>query len=285
MTDKSLDILGVKPVAKAIEHASVTTIDGISAFFGAICMPAAEEFGLLLKDRVAHFRQDNLQKIAEKTKRKIEYLKIEPTGDCNPRLIQETIEQASWSDDSCIQDMWAGLIAAATDTAPAADDSLIYTETLRRLTPFQARLLNHIYGDPRACSVSAGSIPINSIYTPQNSLSFTGREVLELYPDDLAKFVNIANTSHEAILEDEGSYAIALGRFRPQIDSLVSLGLLRDARIVDSGNGLLVLPSLEGLDLYMRGLGYKIYPLEVFILTQQHWCQLKGVDPHTHRRT
>ena len=285
MTDKSLDILGVKPVAKAIEHASVKTIDGISAFFGAICMPAAAEFGLLLKDRVAKFRQDNLQKIAEKTKAKIEHLKVEPTGDCNPRLIQEAIEQGSWSDDSCIQDMWAGLIAAAADTAPAADDSLIYTETLRRLTPFQARLLNHIYGDPRACSVPTGSIPINSVYTPQNSLSFSGREILELYPDDLSKFVNIANTTHEAILEDEASYGIALGRFRPQIDSLVSLGLLRDARIVDRGNGLLVLPSLEGLDLYMRGLGHKIYPLEAFIATQQHWCKLKDIDPHTHRRT
>ncbi len=47
--DKSLEIMGVKPVSKAIEKATDKTVDGLGAFFGAICMPAAEEFGLLLR--------------------------------------------------------------------------------------------------------------------------------------------------------------------------------------------------------------------------------------------
>lgn len=180
--------------------------------------------------------------------------------------------------------MWAGLIAAASDTASAADDSLVYTETLRRLTPFQARLLNHVYGDPRCCSVRTGSIVDDSLYTPTNSLIYPGRELLELYPDDLSKFVNIANTTHQEILDSESSHSIALGRFRPQVDALVALGLFRDARLVNGGKeGIHFLPSLKGLDLYMRGLGYKVYPLEAFILTQQHWCNLKGIDPSSHR--
>lgn len=170
MDDKSLDLLGVKPVAKAVEHASVKTIDGISAFFAAICMPAAEEFGLLLRDRVAAFRQSNLESIADKAKDAMKQAGVVPTGDTNPRLIHEVIEQGSWADDGCIQRMWGGLIAAASNTAAAADDSLVYTESLRRLTPFQARLLNHVYSDPLCCSVSAGAIVDDSLYTPKNSL-------------------------------------------------------------------------------------------------------------------
>lgn len=285
MEDKSLDLLGVKPVSKAIEHASVKTIDGISAFFAAICMPAAEEFGLMLRDRVAAFRQANLSRIAQKAKDAMQQTGVEPTGYTNPRLIHEVIEHGSWADDDCIQQMWGGLIAAASNTAAAADDSLVYTESLRRLTPFQARLLNHVYGDPRCCSVGAGAIVDDSLYTLKNPLIYSVREILELYPDDLSKFVNLADTTHQRILDDKNSHAIALGRFRPQIDSLVTLGLFRHARLVNGGQeGVHVLPSLKGLDLYMRGLGYKYYPLEAFIVIQQHWCRLRGVDPHLHRR-
>lgn len=286
MDDKSLDILGVKPVAKAIEHASVKTIDGISSFFGAICMPAAEEFGLLLRDRVAAFRQSNLASIAQKAKEAMQHTGVVPTGDTSPRFIYEVIEQGSWVDDDCIQHMWGGLIAAASNTAAAADDSLVYTECLRRLTPFQAKLLNHVYSDPRCCSVRAGAIVDDSLYTPTNRLIFPAREILELYPDDLSKFVNIADTTHQRLLDDEDSHPIALGRFRPQIDSLITLGLFREARLVNAGHeGMHFLPSLKGLDLYMRGLGYKYYPLESFIAIQQHWCKLKGVNPASHRRT
>lgn len=285
MDDKSLDILGAKPVAKAIEHASAKTVDGISSFFSAICMPAAEEFGLMLRDRVASYRQKNLASIAEKTTSAIERTRAVPTGDCNPRLIHEVIEHGSWVDDGCIQQMWAGLIAVASNTPSAADDSLVYTETLRRLTPFQARILNHVYGDPRCCSVTTNPIVDDSLYTPTNPLIYPARELLEIYPDDLSKFVNIANTTHQAILDDEVSHGIALGRFRPQVDALVTLGLFRDARLVNGGTGgVHFLPSLKGLDLYMRGLGYKIYPLEAFIVTQQHWCRLAGIEPFSHRK-
>jgi len=182
--------------------------------------------------------------------------------------------------------MWAGLIAAASDTAAAADDSLVYTDALRRLTPFQARVLNHVYGDPRCCSVNTQQIVDDSLYTPTNPLIYTAHEILSLYPDDLSKFVNIAHVTHEDVLQNETNHGLALGRFRPQIDGLVSAGLFRDARISRGAfGGVSFLPSMKGLDLYMRGLGYKVYPLEAFILTQQHWCQLKGIDPASHRTT
>ena len=40
-------------------------IDRINPFLGSICMPAAEEFGLLLRDKIAYYRLMNFSKIIE----------------------------------------------------------------------------------------------------------------------------------------------------------------------------------------------------------------------------
>ena len=148
-------------------------------------------------------------------------------------------------------------------------------------------MLNAVYSDPRSCSVRHSKFLLDdSLYTPDNTLHFSTRDLLELYPDDLSKFVNIYNVTHEEILENSDNYPLALGRFRPQIDGLVALNLFRDARPVNGGKGgYQFLPTLKGLDLYMRGSGYKMYPLEAFIVTQQHWASLKSIDPFTYRKT
>lgn len=89
--DKSLDLMGIKPVSKAIEKAADKTVDGLGSFFGAICMPAAEEFGLLLRDKVADYRHKNLVNISNKAQEKIEHQKIKLSGQANPVLIKEVL--------------------------------------------------------------------------------------------------------------------------------------------------------------------------------------------------
>ena len=69
--ETSVDFLGIKPFAKAAEKIVEKSVDGIGLFFGAICMPAAEEFGLLLRDKVAVFRRKNIEAIADKSKKKM----------------------------------------------------------------------------------------------------------------------------------------------------------------------------------------------------------------------
>lgn len=283
--DKSLDILGTKPLAKAVEKITEKSVDGVGAFFGAICMPAAEEFGLLLKDKVASFRNKNLESIANKSKEKIQHQKLEPTGDANPQLLRQIIEDASWTEDANMQSMWAGLLAVASSKRAAADDSLVYTDTLKRLTPFQARLINRIYSDPRCCSVKPpiGAHP-ESVFYPQNKLIYTSVDILEQFPGDLSDIVPIANSTHEKILSTKGDHGIAISRFRPQIEALVTLGLIYEVYFLEHGKeGIRVSPSLKGLDFYMRCLGYSVYPLEAFIVTLQHWCRLRGVDPFTYQ--
>jgi hypothetical protein len=285
--DKSLDIMGVKPVSKAIEKATDKTVDGLGAFFGAICMPAAEEFGLLLQDKVAAYRYKNLESISDKAQKKIEQQKIKLSGQANPVLVREVLEEASWCEDENIQSMWAGLLSVAAGNTAISDDSLVYTDTLKRLTPFQAKFINEIYFDPRCCSVKT---PIakheDDAFYPENKLIYSVTQVLKLYPGDLSEIVPIANASHEKILNTKDDHGIALSRFRPQIEALKVLGLIHDVKFLNNGSeGIYVFPSLKGLDFFMRCLGYSVYPLEAFILTLQHWNSLKDIDPFTHEKT
>lgn len=277
--DVTVDLLGTKALAVAAEHASKSVVDGVGKFLSAICMPAAEEIGLVLRDQVARLRRKNLEAIVEKTEAKLAAQGETPTGSCSPLLIRNVIEEASWVDDDCIQDMWAGLLATAS--VSEADDSVLYTDVLKRLSPFQARVINLVYGDPRA--YSAGPYPhLNSDadYSPREPLVYPVDEILSLHPGDLSQFVNIMGVSHERILGEVSHHYIAIGRFRPQLDGLVALGLVRVAQIsypMHSGEvQVLFQPALKGLDLYMRGQGLMVYPLEAFIAAQAHHFQMSG---------
>lgn len=285
--DQSLDVMGIKPVSKAIEKATDKTVDGLGAFFGAICMPAAEEFGLLLKDKVTAYRYKNLENISLQAQNKIEHQKIKLSGQANPVLVKEVLESASWCEDEKIQSMWAGLLSIAAGNTAISDDSLVYTDTLKRLTPFQASLINEIYFDPRCCSVEP---PIgnheNGAFYPENKLIYSVIDVLNLYPGDLSEIVPIANSTHEEILEKTDIHDIALSRFRPQIEALKVMGLIHDVRVLNNGSdGIYIFPNLKGLDFIMRCSGYSVYPLEAFILILQHWNKLKDVDPFTYKNT
>ncbi len=49
----SVDLFRIKPLGEAAKIVTQAAVDGAGAFLGRICLPAAEEFGLLLRDKVA----------------------------------------------------------------------------------------------------------------------------------------------------------------------------------------------------------------------------------------
>ena len=62
--DKSLDILGIKPIGNAIESVTTGMVAGASAFLSRICLPAAEEFGLFgSRDFVANLSDTELNSL------------------------------------------------------------------------------------------------------------------------------------------------------------------------------------------------------------------------------
>jgi hypothetical protein len=54
------DLLGIAPVSRAVERVTDSVMSGAEAILGRVCLPAAEELGLLFRDKVSAWRQRNL---------------------------------------------------------------------------------------------------------------------------------------------------------------------------------------------------------------------------------
>jgi hypothetical protein len=141
--NQSLDVFGVKPIADSINTATKAIVDGSSAFLSRICLPAAEEFGLLLRDRVSHWRALNAARIVAKTEPLVNSFPDANNCHAHPRLVAQIIEHGSWTDSGEVQRLWAGLLASSCTVDGSDDSNLIFVDTLSRLTLLQARILEY----------------------------------------------------------------------------------------------------------------------------------------------
>ncbi len=141
--DKSLDILGVKPVADAVNTTVTATVGGASAFLSRICLPAAEEFGLLLREKVSNWRRQSALKITSLAESKIDGSLLGKVS-AHPRIVCEIIEKGSWSDEDHVQQVWAGLLASACTESGRDDSNLIFIGLLSQLAASQVRILNYV---------------------------------------------------------------------------------------------------------------------------------------------
>src|ERR1044072_5310214 len=123
---KSLDILGIKPIGDSISTIVKGTVDGAAAFLSRICLPAAEEFGFLLKDKVSHWRAQNLVRMTEKAERKLASDSGFEKRHVHPRLLLLTLEQSSWMDVDEVQEMWAGLLVSSCTEDGTDKSNLIF---------------------------------------------------------------------------------------------------------------------------------------------------------------
>ncbi|MFZ6643785.1 Abi-alpha family protein [Undibacterium sp. TC4M20W] len=221
------DLFGAKPVSEAVGHIMKSGFDGGKAFLSAICMPAAQEFGLLLQDKVKNFRANNAQKMLGKAQ--ILYLQL-PNPDSKhapPRIVKAIVENGSWTDDDDIQSMWAGLLATSCTESGLDDENLIYVNMLAQLTSAQVRLLNYI------CE--------NASTIMSNSGLLIARE---------------KQVERDQLLKISGLNDIHILDF--MVEGLRSLGLIS----VDSGMSLVMpdynslAPSIMALHLYVRSKGH-----------------------------
>jgi hypothetical protein len=106
--------------------------------------PLAEEVGMMLGDKVKVYRVKNWIKTAEKTERLLRVAKL-PANAVPPRLFLPIMEAASIEDNETLQDMWAGLLATASQDTDTVSPSFV--ETLKQLTPVEARYLQRLYDD------------------------------------------------------------------------------------------------------------------------------------------
>lgn len=141
---RSLDIFGVKPIAESMKHLAVSVIDGAASFLGKICLPAAEELGLLFKDKVANWRALNAARIAEAARKKLEEQQVDlDHTQAHPRVVGQIIDTGSWADTIELQELWAGLLASSCTSDGKDESNLIFANLLGQLTSLEASVIHY----------------------------------------------------------------------------------------------------------------------------------------------
>lgn len=142
--DKSLDILGIKPVADSVNRITRAAVDGASAFLSRICLPAAEELGLLFRDKVANWRARNAVVVVEHAREKLNDSGVDIDKlSAHPRIVGQILDAGSWSEVDEIQDLWGGLLASSCTEDGRDESNLIFANLLAQLTSLQARVITH----------------------------------------------------------------------------------------------------------------------------------------------
>lgn len=174
------DLLGVKPVAEAVEKITSATIQGAQAVLNRICLPAAEELGLLLRDRVSYWRAKNLITMTRKLEQKLTENKVPEGFHAHPRLVHSIMDQGAWSDDSAVQDLWAGLLSSSCTEAGDDDSNLMFVTLLSNLTRLQANILRYICEQSQKLSSPSGLIQARPFHTTVESLqTLTGERDIQ----------------------------------------------------------------------------------------------------------
>lgn len=141
---KSLDVLGIRPYGEAAKIGMQAAVDGAEALLSRICLPAAEELGLLFRDKVSHWRSQNTVKTVLKAGKKLEESGGIQNRHAHPRLVAAILEKSSWQNVDEIQEMWAGLLASSCDERGEDDSNLLFINLLSQLTSLQTKILNHV---------------------------------------------------------------------------------------------------------------------------------------------
>ena len=141
----SSDVLGIKPIASSVEKVTDGVVDGARAFLSRVCLPAAEELGLLIKDNVQAWRSRNALKIAQRAEQLLELHQRDTSAvSGNPKVVCQALEYGSWNDDTVVQDFWAGLLASACDDEGGSDSNMVFVSILSQLTNGQVRLIRFV---------------------------------------------------------------------------------------------------------------------------------------------
>jgi hypothetical protein len=153
-------------VNEAAEIIKSGAFDKLADLMHKFLGPTVEEFGLLLGDKARVYRVRNLCKVAEKTKRILEEASL-PSNPVPPRVLLPIIEASSIEDNEDLQQLWAGLLASASERSDSLSPSFV--ETLKQLTPNEAKVLACSF-DFISIYASAGMGTVQNLYSHLNHL-------------------------------------------------------------------------------------------------------------------
>jgi Abortive infection alpha len=126
----------------AEESGALRTLANVSDLLNKLAAPAAEQIGQLLGYKLHPYTVKNFVATMKKTERILRAAGL-PANPVPPRLLLPIADGSSIEDNESLQELWAGLLATASQQGDSVSPSFI--ETLRQLTPDEARYLHGLY--------------------------------------------------------------------------------------------------------------------------------------------
>ena len=172
--ETSLDVLGIKPIADAISTVTKASTDGVGALLARICLPAAEELGLLFKDKVHAWRGKNAAAIAAAAEACLALSDDKKNASVHPRIAGAIFDSGSWSDDDTVQKMWGGLLASACLKGGVDQSNLIFINFLNQLTPSEVKILEF------SCTRTKFTLSSGGLVISESELVVDAQRALEI---------------------------------------------------------------------------------------------------------
>ena len=119
--------------------------ESITEFFSNLTKVPAEEFGGLLADRIKFWRLKQAVGLKEKLDVFMQQRGIEDTREVPPKLTVSILDGSTLEDDDELHTEWAKLLTNAIDPSFKPEVRIVYTDILRSLNAFDAKLLHEIY--------------------------------------------------------------------------------------------------------------------------------------------
>lgn len=234
------DVFGIEPIGQMGLEVTKATISGISSFLNMVFKPGLQELGYLFEDKVRRWRLNNILRVLEKAKGKMDFDGAQLNLTANARVGLSIMEECSSVDNDELQDLWAGLFVSSCTPDGRDDSNMNFVDLLRRMSTVEARILDY------ACN---------------NSKKY-------LYPNKLI-VAETLNVPFDTLVTITGTNDIY--RLDSELDHMRSIELFPHGDSFGRGGGFSVgdnqldadiTPSSLALNLYFRTHSTGISPVE-----------------------
>ena len=136
-------MFGIEPIAEAGLQVTQASIDGVSAFLRAVCLPGLQELGYMIQDKVRYWRLNNVLRMLEKAKGRLSFEENGLRLTANPRVGLSIINCSSEVDNDELQNLWAGLFISSCSVDGQDDSNMNFVDLIRRMSSVEARIIDY----------------------------------------------------------------------------------------------------------------------------------------------
>lgn len=139
-------------------------------FLQSVFQPGAEEIGLIIKDKIRHWRLKNILSILNKAQGMLNWDGQDLQLVTNVRVGFSIFENGSVVDDEDLQNMWAGLFASSCTQDGKDDSNLVFVDILRQMSSFEAKILKYACEKSTKYITKSGLVIGDSLIVPLSKI-------------------------------------------------------------------------------------------------------------------